>query len=52
MKRIKTLKRGLKFFELDQPATQKLKVECLKKAGIDVSHVTFIQVDFMHFINL
>lgn len=36
----------LKFFELDQPATQKMKVECLIKAGIDISHVTFISVDF------
>lgn len=37
---------ALKFFELDQPGTQKMKVECLKKAGIDVSHVTFVGVDF------
>jgi methyltransferase (TIGR00027 family) len=41
------LKRNnLKFFELDQSKTQKLKVECLKEAEIDTSHVTFIEVDF------
>jgi len=37
---------GLRFFELDQLATQKLKVETLAKAGIDAAHVTFIPVDF------
>lgn len=37
---------ALKFFELDQTATQKLKIDCLKKAGIDISHVTFVGVDF------
>lgn len=37
---------NLKFFELDQEKTQKLKMKCLKKAGIDVSHVTFVEVDF------
>ncbi len=41
------LKRNnLKFFELDQTRTQKLKIECLKKAGIDATHVTFVDVDF------
>ncbi|HEX3044725.1 MAG TPA: class I SAM-dependent methyltransferase [Bacillota bacterium] len=41
------LKRNnLKFFELDQEKTQKLKIECLKKAGIDASQVTFVEVDF------
>lgn len=41
------LKRNnLKFFELDQEKTQKLKIECLKKAGIDASHVTFVEMDF------
>lgn len=39
-------KSNLKFFELDQPATQRLKVTCLKKAGIDVFHITYIEVDF------
>ncbi len=28
---------NMKFFELDQPETQKLKVECLKKVDIDVA---------------
>ncbi len=37
---------NFRFFELDQVKTQKLKIECLKKAGIDASHVTFIDVDF------
>ncbi len=37
---------ALKLFELDQPATQKMKVEGLLKAGIDISHVTFVSVDF------
>ncbi|HMD67739.1 MAG TPA: SAM-dependent methyltransferase [Chitinivibrionales bacterium] len=37
---------NLTFFELDQPATQRLKVKCLKQAGIEVSHVTFVEVDF------
>lgn len=37
---------GLKFFELDQENTQKLKIESLKKAEIDISHVNFVPVDF------
>ena len=37
---------GLRFFELDQPSTQNLKIETLAKAGIDAAHVTFIPVDF------
>lgn len=41
------LKRSnLKFFELEQPNTQKVKIESLKKANIDYSHVTFVEVDF------
>ena len=36
----------LKFFELDQTKTQKLKKEYLKRAGIDTSHVTYVEVDF------
>ncbi len=39
-------KGGLAFFELDQATTQKLKVDCLHKAGIATDHVTFVQVDF------
>jgi methyltransferase (TIGR00027 family) len=34
------------FFELDQTMTQTLKVESLVAAGIDKSHVTFVEVDF------
>lgn len=40
------LKNNFKCFELDQLNTQKLKIESLKKANIDSSHVTFIDVDF------
>ncbi len=36
----------LKFFELDQEATQQLKIDCLKKSGIETSHVSFVAVDF------
>jgi methyltransferase (TIGR00027 family) len=36
----------LKFFELDQTKTQKLKKEYLKRAGIDTSPVTYVEVDF------
>jgi len=38
--------RGVKVFELDQAATEQLKRDTIKKAGIDASHVTFITVDF------
>jgi len=38
--------KNLIFFELDHAKTQKLKVECLKKAGIETSHVTFVPIDF------
>ena len=42
-----TLKKdGLAFFELDQPATQELKIAGLHAAGIDTSHVSFVRVDF------
>jgi hypothetical protein len=41
-----TLKRrGLTFFELDQRATQKLKIQGLHRAGIDTSDVRFVEVD-------
>jgi len=36
----------MKFFELDQAKTQGLKIKSLKKAGIDASHVVFVDVDF------
>ena len=39
-------KEGLTFFELDQATTQKLKIESLLAAGVDISHVTFVEVDF------
>ena len=37
---------GNAFYELDQVHTQRLKLEALKKAGIDHSHVQFVEVDF------
>ncbi|HEY0262620.1 MAG TPA: class I SAM-dependent methyltransferase [Chitinophagales bacterium] len=40
------LKNNLKCFELDQLNTQKIKIESLKKANIDCSHITFVDVDF------
>ncbi len=39
---------GLRCFELDQPSTQRLKIDGLRRAGIDTSHVTFVPVDFSH----
>jgi methyltransferase (TIGR00027 family) len=41
------LKRNnIRFFELDQSNIQKLKIESLKKANIDISNVTFVEVNF------
>ena len=37
---------GVTCFELDQPSTQALKRSSLREAGIEVSHVTFVPVDF------
>ena len=34
------------FFELDHPATQDLKRRSLSQAGIDTSHVKFVEVNF------
>lgn len=39
-------KSGLRMFELDQAATQQLKRTYLEKAGIDTTHVTFVETDF------
>ena len=39
-------KQELAFFEVDQPTMQELKVASLHAAGIDTSHVTFVQADF------
>lgn len=36
----------MKIFECDQVATQHLKRKYLQKAGLDTSHVTFVEVDF------
>jgi methyltransferase (TIGR00027 family) len=38
--------RRLTFFELDQPDTQRMKIEWLLKADIDSGHVKFVSVDF------
>ena len=37
---------GLSCFEVDQPTVQQHKRANLKHAGIDTSHVTFVEVDF------
>lgn len=37
---------GLRFFELDRPETQRHKLRYLRKAGLDISKVKFIGVDF------
>lgn len=37
---------GLRMFELDQAITQQLKRAYLEKAGIDTTHVTFVETDF------
>ncbi len=37
---------GLKMFELDQAATQQLKRQALQKAGVDTTHVTYVESDF------
>lgn len=37
---------GVRFFELDQPAVQKVKLQSLRDAEIDAEHVTFVEVDF------
>ena len=36
----------LRFFEVDEPATQQEKQEALASAAIDASHVTFVPLDF------
>lgn len=36
----------VRIFEVDTPATQQAKVEALNAAGIDSSHVTFVETDF------
>ena len=38
--------KDVKVFELDQEKTQNLKIETMKKAGIDYDWVTYIPVDF------
>lgn len=37
---------GHPVFEVDAPPTQRAKLAALEKAGIDGSHVTFVEVDF------
>lgn len=37
---------ALAIFELDRAQTQRVKVEALRSAGIDTTHVTFVPVDF------
>lgn len=37
---------GVRFFELDQPSVQKIKLEALQAAHVDSRHVTFVEADF------
>ena len=39
-------KLGVRWFEVDHPATQRDKLERLERLGIDVSHVRFVEADF------
>jgi len=39
-------RQGLTFFELDQQATQQLKIKALADAGIDTGDTRFVSVDF------
>ena len=39
-------RKGLSCFEVDQPTVQQHKRANLKQAGINTSHVTFVEVDF------
>lgn len=36
----------VRIFEVDTPATQQVKIAALQKAGIESSHVTFVETDF------
>lgn len=38
----------LKFFELDQQATQNMKIRSLRRARVPSSHVEYVEVDFSH----
>ena len=38
--------RPVRVFEVDTPATQRAKTQALDRAGIDASHVTFVETDF------
>ena len=38
--------RPVRVFEVDTPATQGAKTQALDRAGIDASHVTFVETDF------
>ena len=39
-------KPGVRWFEVDHPATQRDKLERLERLGLDASHVRFVEVDF------
>src|SRR5437763_4174375 len=39
-------KPGVRWFEVDHPATQRDKLERLEQLGIDASHVRFVEADF------
>ena len=38
--------KDVKVFELDQKKTQDLKIETMRRAGIEHDHITFVSVDF------
>ncbi len=38
--------KGLSLFEVDQPSTQRVKIQALRKSGVDLSEVTFVSVNF------
>ncbi|MEO1393925.1 MAG: SAM-dependent methyltransferase [Cyanobacteria bacterium J06634_5] len=38
--------RGLSLFEVDQPDTQRVKIQALTKSGIDLSEINFVSVNF------
>ena len=39
-------KPGVRWFEVDHPATQRDKLERLERLGLDASHVRFVEADF------
>ena len=40
------MRKGIRCFEVDQVVTQQHKTASLERAGVDVAHVAFVEVDF------